>query len=135
MRIVIDANRIIAALIKESTTRNILFNDKFIFITPDHSFSEIEKHKKDLMNKSKTTEKEFQLILSLIFENITVIPEKEYSHLLKQSEAQVIDKEDSPYLAVCLAMKAEGIWTHDQHLKEQNLARIFTNIDFLNLKK
>lgn len=40
MRIVIDANRILAAMIKESTTREIVFNRFFEFIAPDFVLSE-----------------------------------------------------------------------------------------------
>lgn len=48
MKIVIDANRIIAALIKQSTTRDILFDGAFEFVTPDFALSEIEEHISDV---------------------------------------------------------------------------------------
>ncbi len=34
MKITVDTNRIIAALVKDSTTRAILFDDNFKFVTP-----------------------------------------------------------------------------------------------------
>ena len=43
MKIVIDSNRVIAALIKESTTRELLFNENFEFYAPDLTITEITK--------------------------------------------------------------------------------------------
>ena len=37
MKIVIDTNRIIAALIKDGVSRKILFDKRFEFVTPDYS--------------------------------------------------------------------------------------------------
>ena len=52
MIIVIDANRVIAALIKDSTTRKILFNEHFEFVAPDYLMSELLEHKEEIMIKA-----------------------------------------------------------------------------------
>lgn len=41
MRVVIDTNRIIAALIKEGISRKIIFNRNFEFVAPDYAIEEI----------------------------------------------------------------------------------------------
>ncbi len=51
MKILIDTNRIIAALVKESTTRDILFDENFEFVTPDYTLTEIKEHKEELSKK------------------------------------------------------------------------------------
>lgn len=48
MRILVDTNRIIAALVKDGTSREILFDKEFEFVTPDYSISEINEHKEEL---------------------------------------------------------------------------------------
>ncbi len=48
MMVVVDSNRIIAALLKDSTTRSLLFNETFDFISPEFVKEEIKKHKKIL---------------------------------------------------------------------------------------
>ena len=48
MKILVDANRIITALVKQSTTRDILFDEAFEFVTPDYAHSEIEDHQDEL---------------------------------------------------------------------------------------
>lgn len=54
MKIIIDANRIIASLIKRSTTREIILDKSFEFFTPDFTLSEIEKHRNELLKKNKS---------------------------------------------------------------------------------
>ena len=48
MKILIDTNRIIAALVKESTTRSILMDETFQFVTPDFTLTEMNEHKEEI---------------------------------------------------------------------------------------
>ncbi|MEK6918079.1 MAG: PIN domain-containing protein [Nanoarchaeota archaeon] len=131
MKIVIDSNRIVAALLKDSTTREILLNKKFEFIAPSYVFSEIDKHKDYIIKKAKIHTEEFKTLLSFIFENIKIIPELEYKEFIKKFEKEIKDYNDVPYLALSSATGAKGIWTHDAHFKEQSKVKIYTNMDLL----
>lgn len=135
MRIVIDSNRVFAALIKDHTTRSILFNRKFQFFAPSFIKSEIYKYKKEIMRKTKMTKEEINFVLRDIFNKIEIISYREYQDLIKYFKNKINDPKDVSYLAVCKTIKAEGIWTHDPHFKEQKIIRIFTNIDFLRLSE
>ncbi len=129
MRIVIDSNIVIAAMIKESTTRKILLNSFFEFIGPDYLLLEVRKYKDRIIEAVDIGENEFEILLSLIFSNITLIPEEEYCELFNSLESK--DFKDLPYIAVCIKMKAEGIWSHDPHFLEQEKIKVFTNINLL----
>ncbi|MBS3143001.1 PIN domain-containing protein [Candidatus Woesearchaeota archaeon] len=133
MKILIDTNRIIAALSKPSTTRNILFDTFFEFITPDHTIDEIREHSDELKKKITLTDEEFDSLLALFFERITIIPESEFKQFLHECKHDISDPDDIPHLAACLATRAEGIWAHDPHFKEQHKAKVFTNIDMLRM--
>src|SRR3989338_7846149 len=50
-------------------------------------------------------------------------------------ENKISDSKDSPYLACCLATKADGIWSHDPHFLEQDKLRIFTNKNLLYMSR
>ena len=73
-----DTNRIIAALVKNGTTRDILFDENFEFFTPDYTLGEIREHQEELMHKTKLSKQEFDVLLALIFERITIIPKSYY---------------------------------------------------------
>ena len=135
MKIVIDANRIVAALIKQSTTRDILLDEAFEFVTPDHTLSEIEGHREELQKKAKLTTEEFDVLLALLFERITILPKSVYSGFIDDCKDLIEDADDVPYLATCLASRSSGIWSHDPHFLKQKMASVFTNIDMLRLSK
>lgn len=133
MKIVIDSNRVIAALIIEGTTREILFDKYFEFFAPEHIKTEIEKYKEEIMQKSSLSEEDLDILLSLIFEHISIISSHEYISLIESLKNKISDERDLSYLTVCLLIKAEGIWTHDPHFKEQDEFKIYTNIDLLDI--
>ena len=131
MKVIIDANRVIASMIKEGTTREILFDSMFEFSAPDNIMSEIRKHEKRVTEAAQLTKEEFEVLLILIFENIKIIPKADYQAFMEENKSKIKDPEDLPYIAVCLATGSEGIWTHDPHFKEQKIVETFTNIDML----
>ncbi|MDP4039133.1 MAG: PIN domain-containing protein [Candidatus Pacearchaeota archaeon] len=133
MKIVVDSNRVIAALIKESTTREILFGKDFEFVAPDFIMNEVRKYQEEIITKSGVSEEEFDVLLSLIFENIEIISEEEYKEFLEKLKDEIKDEKDVPYIAVSVVSKADGIWTHDPHFKEQEKIKIFSNIDMLRI--
>jgi predicted nucleic acid-binding protein len=42
-----------------------------------------------------------------------------------------IDPKDAPFLAVGMAIRADGIWTEDRHFESQNVLRVFTTKDLI----
>jgi predicted nucleic acid-binding protein len=135
MKIVVDSNRVIAALLKDSTTRQILHNDSFEFVSPEFVMEEVAKYKAELMVKAKITEEQFETLLSMLIAEITVIEKIKYAADIRVLEKEIPDKKDIPYLACCVATRAEGVWTHDPHFLKQNKIRVFTNIDLIKIKE
>ena len=70
MKIVIDTNRIIASLIKNSYSKSIIYDNKFEFFTPQYATEEIYKYKNEILQKSEMTEEEFNSLFSVLFEKI-----------------------------------------------------------------
>ena len=67
MRLVVNTNRIIAALIRDSTSRAILFSDKFEFVTVGLTKVELNRHKEAILRKAKISEADLEKLMSLIF--------------------------------------------------------------------
>ena len=65
MDIVIDANVIFSALIKNSFSYNIIFSDKFRIFTPEYMFAELEKHKEEIIDKTERTSEEFFRLIEI----------------------------------------------------------------------
>lgn len=133
MKIVIDANRIIAALIKGSTTRDIIFDSLFEFIAPDFILNEVRKYEEEIIKKAKITKEQFEILLALIFENITTIAKEEYEDVIPSLQKEIKDHKDLPYMAVAILTNSVGIWSHDTHFLTQKKIKVFTNIDMIKL--
>jgi len=131
MKTVVDTNRIIAALIKEGTTREILFDKRFSFITPDHTIVEIFEHESELRAKSKLDHYGFNDLVKMILDNVDIVPKSYYEKFIDDCKLDISDIKDIPILATAIAVRAHGIWAHDPHFKEQDKVKVFTNIDML----
>ncbi len=133
MKIVIDANIIIAALIKESKTREILKNNKFEFISPEFIIEETHKYRTVICKKAGITKEIFEMLMDLIFENIKIINNEEYKQWIDTAKELISDKKDVPYVACYLALKCAGIWTNDEDFKENKNIKVFKTQDMLDL--
>ncbi|MDG6224098.1 MAG: PIN domain-containing protein [Candidatus Thermoplasmatota archaeon] len=135
MKMVIDSNRIMAGLIKDSQTRKIIFNEEFNFIAPDYVITEIEKYRHYLIEKSKLTDREFDIILLSILERIELIPSDVFIDHLELAEEIMkdIDIKDTPFLALGLAVKASGIWTEDKDFDRQDKLKRFSTKELFNI--
>jgi len=125
MKLVIDSNSIIASLIKDGLSRRIIFSLAIQFIAPDHTLNEISNYKKMICKKAKLTYNEFDILFNLIFEHITIIPKEEYEDFFDCAKALIDDIDDIPFVALCLASKADGIWSDDTHFKTRKEITIY----------
>lgn len=125
MKLVVDTNRIIASLIKNSLSRRIINHPFLEFITPDYTLQELSKYEAMIRKKTKLTHEEFDLLLSLIFEKITIIPKEDYEDFLDVAKTLIDDIDDVPFIALSLAIKIDGIWTDDAHFQTQKQFIVF----------
>jgi predicted nucleic acid-binding protein len=134
MRLVIDTNRIIAGLIRDGPSRVIIFSKEHQFFTPEYALIEINRHRDELCEKARISPNDFEMIMKFLFEKITIVPQLEYNEHLEQSKAMLSDKDDAPFLALAIALEAEGIWTEDIHFLNQKKVKIFTNREIFNFQ-
>ncbi len=102
MILVIDANMVIAALIKDSKAREIIVDGSFKFVAPDFIKDEINKYSSYIIEKAHLTDKEFELLLALLFDGITIVPKEEYN--IHMAKAKKIIKEDVKDARILLAI-------------------------------
>ena len=134
MKFIIDTNILFSAIIKKSITRKIILSDIFELYVPEYLFEEINKHEDLILRKAKISNRDFIALLTL-FQKHTQIVKKEF-YLDKTPVAEEIMKEiditDSPFLASALALNCL-IWSNDGHFKQQNLVKVYTTKEILEL--
>ena len=120
MRLIIDSNRIIAGMIKDSVARCIILSPKFEFFAPDYLLLEIRKHSEEIMRKSSLSDDDFNLILDLLLERVSIVPKSEILSHLKEAEEIIgsTDSYDVPFIALALSLENDGVWTEDRHFKK-----------------
>ena|SRR3989338_6311455 len=133
MRIIVDTNRVIAALIKDGLARTIISSRNISFYSPEHVLEEVEKYLPYVIEKSKMSRENIELLFALFSENIETV--SDYDVKRKMPEAikimENIDINDAPILACALAIRNQGIWTEDRHFEKQSKARMWKSIELL----
>ncbi|VVB87316.1 PIN domain protein [uncultured archaeon] len=133
MKLVLDSNIIFSALIKKSTTRNIILSDVFDLHAPEYIFTEITKHKELLLRKSKMNEGDFDALLLLLQKHINLASKEDYIDKMALAEEIMmkVDIADSPFLALALALNC-SIWSNDGHFKQQDKVAVYTTKEITN---
>lgn len=133
MRLVVNTNRIVAALIKDSVSRKIIMSKKFELAAPRFAKAEVINQKKIILEKAGLSGVEFDRLLSMFFSRIYAV-EDSIIRIKKDQARKIMDKidpDDAPFIALALAIKNDGIWSDDKHFKKQNAIRIWQTKNLL----
>lgn len=130
MDLVIDANILFSALLKDSTTSDILF--KHTLYAPEFIFEEFRKYKDYLKSKTKRSEEEFNDLFTLFERRVILIPKKEIDSFIVKAEMISSDPKDIAYFALALKIKCP-IWSNDKELKKQQAVKIYSTEELINI--
>ena len=132
MKLIIDTNIIISALIKPQLTRTLILNVNFELMTPAFTLSEIDKHKEEICKKGKIDKEELDTLIHILFRYIEIINPITYSHYLEEAKNLIPDKEDIPFVACALVFNCP-IWSDDKHFQQQKKIKIWKTEDIIKI--
>lgn len=135
MELVVDANVVFSALIKDSHTRHMLLFSGWTFYAPEFLLEEIRNHISELENKTKLNRNELDEIIRTIFRlsNIQSIPFSEFMEYLEDAEKISPDPDDALYFALALKFGC-AIWSNDKRLKSQKKIRVYTTDELSRMR-
>ena len=135
MKMVVDTNIILSALIKDSTTRKIIVKSEWDFYYPEMSFHEIRKYKELVLKKSNLNKEEYRKLLNYLLEHITLVPnEIIYEKLDKAHEIMAhINPDDVIFIATQLSISNSVIWSDDKDFDKQKEIRILKTAQICKL--
>lgn len=133
MRIVLDTNIIISALLHDSVKRAIIAFSGLEFCYPKEAMAEIEKYREYILEKSGLEEREFDDLLGLLFSEIILIEQKRIDPCMEEARRIMdkIDPKDMIFIACALALSESSIWSDDRHFRKQKKIRILNQRDVL----
>ncbi len=116
MRLVLDTNILIAALIKDSVTRRILLLPDLEFLLPAFALDELAKHRGKIVRFARLKGDELDLLLTLLLMSVTIVPFERIAPYLPEADTLIgaIDPDDVPFVALALAEDHDGIWSNDR---------------------
>ena len=134
MEIVLDTNILISSLLRNGLTRDILSLSPLKMYTVEYAKFEIEKHKDELLFKSKLDEKSFDYLTEFVFSKVNFVPMAELSPFRDEAVEimREIDIDDSPFIALAMLLGCP-IWSNDLHFKKQNIIKSYTTKEIINL--
>lgn len=135
MIIIIDANVLFSALIRDSKTREVILNFDEFFLLPSYVFIEMQNHRSELLAKSGLSEKEFNKLLQLMLTRVLIVPNEVLIPYRKIAFEIVkdIDPNDAIFLACALAYPNSVIWSNDKKLKKQSKVNVLGTEEILKL--
>jgi len=136
MKLVIDTNVIISALLKNSVTREILLFPSMEFLLPEYALEEVEAHKDTISKRSGLSKEEIDIVLSVLLDNITIISAAEIKDNLTKAHRIIgsIDPFDVPFVALALSIENDGIWSNDKHFENLKGIKVWKTAEILKLK-
>lgn len=134
MKLTVNTNRIVAALIKDSVSRKILLSDILEFVIINFGKKEVDKYKNEILEKAGITEKQFEDLISIVFKRISVINDVAIQGKMNEAKEIMdkIDPDDTPFIAAALSVKNDGIWSDDRHFDKQDKIKIWKTKDLIN---
>ena len=131
MDLVIDAGIIFTALTGIGVTKKIIFLKNINLFSPKLLSEEITEHKERIVELSRLSSSEVEVVLELIKGRISFISESSFKPFLEQANSLISDKEDTPYLALALS-KNIPIWSNDEHFKQQSIVEVFNTKELID---
>lgn len=134
MDLVVDANILFSVLIKDGFTHTLLFNNTFHLFMPEYAFAELEKHKTEVLKKTRRAEDDFFGLLEILKKRIAIIPLEELTSYVEEAEKLTPDPDDMVYVALALKLDC-AIWSNDKKLKEQAAIPVYHTHELARMTK
>ncbi|MBX0305741.1 PIN domain-containing protein [Haloarcula salinisoli] len=133
MKLIVDANVIISALIADSKTRELIVTLEPELLTPEIVVDELGKYKPLVIEKSGMDEDRVQQFIDLLFRHIETVPVRSFQNHIDDADTAIgdTDPDDVLYLACALGTDA-GIWSDDTDFQSQDLVPVYTTQDVLD---
>lgn len=133
MNLVVDANILIAAMLKDSAARRLILTLPFKFLCPDFVFEEISKHLELISSKNSLSIKDNEKFLGVLSKYVRTVKYEIYRKKLPDAEKIIgnIDRKDVPYIALAIYLNADGIWTEDRHFLRQDKVKVWRTEELL----
>jgi len=129
---VVDTNILFSFFWDNSFTKKLILSSEFELISSEQALKEIKKYKKEIMRKTKITDKQFENYYKQLKLVVDFQKEKDYQKDKKEASGFSPDEYDSDFFALCLKYGC-FLWSNDKILKEQSRVKVLSTEDIIEL--
>ena len=128
--VVVDANVLFGALLRDGTTRHLLLYGGLQLHTPAHVWGEFERNREYLLKKSGATEAALGLLLDAMRDRMADVPLLLIRERMEEAAKSLGPRGtlDAPYVAAAMALGAT-LWTQDKELKRKAPVPVVSTAD------
>ncbi|ELZ06196.1 Nucleotide-binding protein, PIN domain-containing protein [Natrialba chahannaoensis JCM 10990] len=133
MKLVIDANVVISALIADSKTRELIVTLEPDLLTPAFVHDEVENYEDLIVEKSGMGPDRVTQFIELLFQYIEVIPADDFYPAIERADEAIGDTDPDDVLYLACAIASDGaIWSDDSDFTEQDLVDTYSTGDVVS---
>ena len=133
MDLVIDANILFAALIRDGVTSDLMIHDDIHLYAPGLILKEFEEYRELIMKKTNRSDEEFNMALNIFQRRIKLVSQEQIKSFVEKAESISPDIKDVPYVALALKLNI-AIWSNDKALKDkQKRVTVYSTEDLITL--
>ena len=135
MKIIVDVNIILSALIRDSSTRMLILESGHDLYFPEPSLDKIIKYRDYVMEKAGLREDVFLDLVQTLFKYLRVVPTKEMLKHWEEAKEIMgrIDQEDVAFIATALCFDDSVIWSNDKDFEKQRKVKVLKTKDVVKL--
>ncbi len=132
MKLVIDTNKLFSFFWRGSLIKKLLLTGHDLY-SPEFALEELEKHKKEILDKTKLSSREFIEFKEKLTKVLEFVSFSKYSDKIPEAFNLLSEHpKDMDFLALALKLNA-GILSNDKELKKQSKIPIFNGSELSNL--
>jgi predicted nucleic acid-binding protein len=133
MKLVIDANVVISALIADSKTRELIVTLEPDLLTPAFVHDEIENYEDLIVEKSGMEPNRVEQFIELLFQYIEAVPADDFYPAIDRAKEAIDDTDPDDVLYLACAIACNGaIWSDDSDFDEQDLVETYSTSDVID---
>jgi predicted nucleic acid-binding protein len=133
MRLVIDANVVISALIADSKTRELIVTLEPELLTPAFVYDEIGNYEDLIVEKSGMEPDRVAQFIDLLFQYIEVVSADDFYPAIERADEAIGDTDPDDVLYLACAIACDGaIWSDDSDFDDQNLVETYSTSDVID---
>lgn len=125
MRLAVDTNILISALLKKSLSRKLWFEAEIELCAPEYVVDELHESEAEILEKFDGSPTEFAKLENLLLKKIKLIRAETLLPFLSASRTIIEDEGDLAFIACALYLGCD-IWSNDKDFKRQGRIRAWT---------